>query len=374
MILERRFRANPDFELKVTERLEAPEQERLAAMLRGRDAYGVLRPRHADAGGTAKVIDPDVALLLLTLTEPLPFPSYARSLLGDQAERLARQLVLDGVLEMTDDEGRLVTGPAALALCQESRPRSSQQVVRLSEAAVRWASELGFTQEGVLAGMLYWYNSVPSPRRSESNTDWTRRIQSSAALRRTWTFQSKPGEWCMCHPLRRTSAGSDLAYKLYVSVRGEAVVDAAECVFRALTDLGPRPLKFGAHRRALARPDKLIVYSSSLEELRALARALRPELERWPTQGVPFTAPIDDEGRLSWGIDAPPDSEQSEQESWRFRVVMSVATALAGALRAGMHGEAACEYTLTRAALDGIDMETWTPQGSVLMAESRSEV
>jgi hypothetical protein len=374
MILERRFRTNPNFELKVFESLEAPEQQRLGALFRGRDAYGVLRARDPHSQAPARLIEPDVALLLLTLTATLPFPQYARAVLGERAERLVQQLVLDGVLETTDDAGRLVTGTEALGLFVDLPRSGNQLVVRLSEEAVRWGSELGILNEGILAGMLYWYNTVPVPRGCASDTSWTRRIQSNVTLRRMYKVDQKPGEWCMCHPLRPLSRGSELAYKLYVSVRGEAVIDAADRLLQVLAEVGQRPLKFGAHRRALGRPDKLVVYFASLQELRELARALSPELSGLPVHGVPFTAPIDEEGRLSWGIDPPAVSDGSEQESWRFRVVTSLAAALTTALRAGTRGESACEYALARSSLDGIDRDTWTPQGSVLVAESRSEV
>lgn len=374
MILERRFRTNPNYELKVFESLEAPEQQRLGALFRGQDAYGVLRARDPQSLDPPRLIEADVALLLLTLTEPLPFPQYARAVLGERAERLVQQLVLDGVLLTTDDAGRLVTGVEALGLFAGSHGEGSQRVVRLSEEAVRWGSELGILNESVVAAMLYWYNTIPVPRGCESDTGWTRRIQSNVTLRRMYNVNNKPGEWCMCHPLRPQRRGSELAYKLYVSVRGEAVIDAADRLFQVLADVGQPPLKFGAHRRALCRPDKLVVYFASLQELRDLARALLPELAGLPVHGVPFTAPIDDEGRLSWGIDAPASSEGADQESWRFRVVTSVAAALTTALRAGTRGESACEYALTRTSLDGIDRDTWTPQGSVLVAESRGEV
>ena len=65
-------------------------------------------------------------------------------------------------------------------------------------------------------------------------------------------------------------------------------------------------------------------------------------------------------------------SDKGDQESWRYRVVSSLGNALSAALARKDPGRDPCEYALQRAALDGIDLDTFTPLGSLLLAEGRS--
>jgi hypothetical protein len=82
-----------------------------------------------------------------------------------------------------------------------------------------------------------------------------------------------------------------------------------------------------------------------------------------PAQAVPFTAGIDDDGLLSWGVD-PPRSEllsSWQGTSWRRWITDTLAVALVAA-RAGGAREL-LRFALQRITLDGVDVNSWTPDG-----------
>jgi hypothetical protein len=109
-----RYRFNPALELVVFDRLEPGLQLRLASLTRDPSFYGVILPVDREAAAaTAKAVDRESALLLLTLRTPGPIPGYARRLLGPDAWNTITGLVLDGILEI-EAAGLFRSGPAAI--------------------------------------------------------------------------------------------------------------------------------------------------------------------------------------------------------------------------------------------------------------------
>ncbi len=113
-LLGRAFRANPEYELVLFDRLSAGERHRLEGFRRDPGFYGVLRPRGRQGMGV-KAVDRETALLFLTLREPGLLPAYVREVLGEGTARTMAQLLADGILEV-EHEGAFVSGPAAFAL------------------------------------------------------------------------------------------------------------------------------------------------------------------------------------------------------------------------------------------------------------------
>src|SRR6185295_16193880 len=101
-VLGRELRANPHYELVLSDRLEPELRRSLADLEKDPGFYGVLRSR-SGSGTSVKAVDRDTALLFLTLREPGPLPSYVRRI-PDAADTVAR-LVADGVLEIATEGG-----------------------------------------------------------------------------------------------------------------------------------------------------------------------------------------------------------------------------------------------------------------------------
>src|SRR5690242_20152557 len=112
-IEEANFRANPNYELVLFDRLSSDQREVLKDLQSDPDLFGILRPRHADLG--IKSVCRDTALLYFTLQQPGRLPSYVRAMFGDECNQAVAELVLDGVLEVENDDA-FVSGADAYGL------------------------------------------------------------------------------------------------------------------------------------------------------------------------------------------------------------------------------------------------------------------
>ena len=163
-------------------------------------------------------------------------------------------------------------------------------------------------------------------------------------------------------------------FKLYVSARPESIRDAFEAVVRVLAERGGADFKIGDSAYGLLRPDKLVMYFGSRQEVDEVAQTLAKRLAGCPAHGVPFTAGIDDDGLLSWGVD-PPESERAlswmGRESWRLWLATKLGSALALAKLSAPNGdrEMVCGFALERVRRYGVDVERWTPTESLWSAQ-----
>ena len=116
-------------------------------------------------------------------------------------------------------------------------------------------------------------------------------------------------------------------------------------------------------RHGLLRPDKFVVYFYSLEDLMDAAGTLKEELKEYEAQGVPFTAQLDNDGMISWGIDPAEKDvlESFEGGSWRAGVTEKLAAAIVQAKADGLTNGEASEYILNKISLEGIDPHSWMP-------------
>jgi hypothetical protein len=163
-----------------------------------------------------------------------------------------------------------------------------------------------------------------------------------------------------------------MTYKLYVSPMPAFVENVFAITARTLSTTGALQFKIGADADGLLRPDKIVAYFTSQDALRQAADALAARLHGCPAHGVPFTAALDDEGLLSWGVD-PPASQQllnwQPRESWRLWLTNRLANALLTAKRTPATGSAVArrpwQYALERVRLEGVDTTSWTPADSL---------
>jgi hypothetical protein len=398
-ILSRVFRCGGSFDLVVFDRLPAEEQAVLAELRLDPELYGVLKP-HPGSGLTIKAVDRETALLLLTLREPGPLPFFLREPRPQGAAPPAEtalaleQLVLDAVLEV-EIGGAFVCGPAAAtalaaaALEAEDAP-AAHPLAELAIAALRHGAAAEESDPDRLAHLLYGFHREPlSPLWAELLPDaeavltFLGAAQGSAERRRLeerWELgeNERARGWIVFSPRRgeAPAGGAGAGYKLYLSPRAEALPRA----FAALVErLAPRPggyFKVGSDATGVLRPDKLVVYFDRLEELLAVARELEPALAALPAQGVPFSAPIDARGILSWGADPPKRARLvawQGPESWRLWLARRLAAAMiaAGAASAagGTSSEgAAWRFALERLRREGVDVERWTPTAALWAA------
>lgn len=366
-LAEMRFRASPFIELRTVSSLDDAQREpfREVESDPGFHALFVARP---PLTATVKSAAPQTAELFQSLATPA---RVERALLADEESAADLvDLVLDGILEVESGDG-FISGADALSLLGVSPPEPGGA---LSGEALRHAQELETDDPRTLAMALYCYHHIPiSPF-------WRTRFAGPEAilahlgadrgalrriLDRDWTMAEDTSAWLgwrsALRPLHRDREHA--TYKLYVSPRPERIRDAFEALVRVLTAV-PATFKTGSSAAGLLRPDKLVAYFATREELDEAAAMLRRDLAGCDAHGVPFTAALDASGLLSWGAD-PPESERVlpwlQRDSWRLWVVQRLGGAMA--LAKGARTTSAVEpwrFALARIQRLGVDAATWT--------------
>ena len=358
------LRASERFELKRVDELTSSQRESLRDLENDDDYAGLLVPREAGTAGI-KAVDRDGAALFCSLAAPAAMESVDDEVID---------LVLDGVLEIEKD-GEFLWGADALPLLcvaptcdDDSRPAG-----KLSIDALRHAADLESADPEMLTAALYFYNRIPI------SAFWRSRFAAPdaviahlgadrgplrALLERSWVTSPGPG-WLTWRQ-RHARAGHDApTYKLYISPRPENIAEAFDIVVRTFAEHEGVDFKIGCDAYGLLRPDKFVAYFASRGQLDVVAEALCRRLAGMPAHGVPFTAGIDDQGMLSWGVD-PPDGARAlrwlDRESWRFWMTTKLGNALAIAKRSSSHGSMdSWRFALARVRRLGVDVDHWTP-------------
>jgi hypothetical protein len=365
-----RFRSSPALELKRIHELPSEQQTALAELQQDEDFYGVLVPR---GGGGLKSVGRATAALLLSLREPAALDEQ----LAEEAFRNdVVDLVLDGILEI-EHGGRFVSGADAFHLMECGGPaavvESGGKAAALHREALQHAEALATRDAAQMTAALYTYNRLPRTRawaaRFPDREHVLAHLGESALLDRHWHRLPSNNGWISWQSRAPRSLGrTDVTWKLYVSPRPEQIREAFHALVRVLAGIDGAQMKIGSDAAGLLRPDKLVAYFHTKDELQRAARELAAELHGCPAHGVPFTAMFDDTGLLSWGAD-PPDSERAlswlDRESWRLFVAKTLAAAMAIAQQASSPSVAPWEFAVERARRHGIDVGTWAPSAAL---------
>lgn len=384
-ILDGVFAANPEFELVLFDRLPPEQRELLKDLPKDPNFYGLLRPLGKSSLGV-KAISRDTALLFLTLQQPGPLPAYTRAILGERCGQEIARLVLDGVLAL-QRAGKLISGPEAAALMSRDReapPAGADAdgfLERLSLQALKYGQSLGLADRMALSMRLYGYNRAPlapfwkHTLRDDGAVAEFLRIRTGAThalLDREWLAAPGNDGWLMWESRRlETKAAfanrAALGPKLYVSPTIDDLPDVLPLALNVLSRNRVRHFKIGRDAAGLLRPDKMVVYFTSDDDLMETAEGLKRELHGCEAQGVPFTAGLGVDGLLSWGVDPPAGGHVLPWiglESWRLWVTNRLASALIAARTGEASSMEPWQFALHRLQLDGVDTRSWTPEGT----------
>lgn len=386
-ILDRRFRANPAYELIPHDRLAAPDRTLLQGLADDPDQYGVLRPRN---GGSAKSVCKETALLFLTLGEAAKLPSYIVATHGADSNQAIAELVLDSVLEVEHSDG-FVTGAEAHGVIYETLPggQVDTRLSQLSVAALKYAQALEIADARRLSARMYFFNRHPlTARRTRLlGTEAAHRSHLSLregdalhkSLERGWKRVSLPPPndgWLMWRcSSDRAIEGWKSAFKLYISPSCEDMKDVFPAAVAAMSELGVQVFKVGSNLSGLLRPDKFVAYFDSKEALDEAALAVAQRISGCGAHGVPFTAEITPDGLLSWGMDpaaATPRLEWEESESWRLWLTNRLAVAILSAKREEDSAVEPWRFAVDRIRLEGVDPATWTPDPQTWAGRGRA--
>lgn len=333
-----------------------------------------LQPKCADL--PARIVGEEVALFYRAFAEPSkPAKCLGRVPDGGSMALLLSALLLDRVLEIESEKG-FVSGADAHRIVFGERlyRESGNQLALISVAALKYAAALKVEDPNILSAKLYGYNRVPA------STSWKRRlptretvaeylgIETKKTLRflRHWKRLSGPSErpeWFLWR--RETSNVGESAhlYKLYISPAAQYLKEAFQRTVETATLCGAHTFKVGADVYGVLRPDKLVAYFSTRDDLARAASQMSSKLKGTPSQGVPFSCSCDEGAMVSWGVDPPKSAAQVpwSGRSWRSWVTDRLAAAIITASKGQTNTISPWEFALDRLVLDGVDTNQWRP-------------
>jgi hypothetical protein len=380
------LRANPNYELVLYDRLTSSQQTCLHDLLKEPDFYGILRPLNAyETGLGIKSVCCNTALLYLTLQQAGTIPTYLRNIYQDNTEEFIYQLVIDNILQV-ENQGKFVSGIKAISLFPSRHQINHDQllgtgkIAQLSLNALKYAQALAIDDSSKLSARLYFYNRFPiTPKLLHlypSEIEIAEYLQISSyhlagkLLQKHWReATSTQGDdfwrtWKSLENLESLNSQEKATYKLYISPRFEALGEVFPTLVQIFTELQVPQFKVGGKQIAgLLRSDKIIAYFGDFDSLKKTADLIMTSLPNIPSQGVPFTSELDENGLLSWGID-PPSNEQAlkwqERESWRVWLTNRLAIGIMSAKNAHSSLEP-WQFALYRLQQEGVDSKTWQP-------------
>jgi hypothetical protein len=172
------------------------------------------------------------------------------------------------------------------------------------------------------------------------------------------------GGWLLFHrdDSRTDSRTVDFPYKLYVSPHPAVLSEVIPVIVRSASSAGASRFKIGADAVGVLRPDKMVFYLTSADELSAVAAAVGHAIHGTTAHGVPFSAALSDDGLLSWGGDPPIEEGPigSSRESWRLSVCRRLAEGLRVAVGVEFQHASPTDFALARLQLDGVNVSTFT--------------
>jgi hypothetical protein len=362
-LLDARLRRSPKFLLRPNDELEPGTRAALGSLAEEPDFFGVLEPAPGSAL-PARAISRDAALLLYQLAEPARVPRLLAGLFGAGAPQRVRELIVDGILEIERD-GVFDSGISLLP--GTSRVTGAHtRIAQLSLEAIEYVLELRELSVRELARRLYLYNRTPGNARDHRRFGSPELVISyltgsptvAKCLASDWAIVSGDHGWIQA---RSAESNGSACFKLYVSPVVEDLPEVFGVAIAALRRAGCSAFKVGADAVGLLRPDKLVAYFSTIENLQRAAAMIERAVAGVRVQGVPFSGVIDPPGLMSWGMDPPAEEwiGPAGAQSWRQWVVERLAVHVAAAREAATSPLA--EAALSRLALDGVDIERWTP-------------
>lgn len=360
-----RLRSNPRFRLVAYDALATHERDAFRSLSEDSDFFGILVPPEGSVL-PVKSVSRDAALLFLALQEPAHLPHLLGNLFGSHAPERLRSLILDGVFEI-EQSGQFVSGAAALSqFGNRERVAPTTRLSRLCADAIDYAAALELVSVGELAVRLYLFNAAPGRpevhRRFASDEGLLAFLfegnDVARLLRSRWRSEPVDDAWIAW---RSAAADGALPYKLYVSPALEHLPGVFAASVQAFAKVSCTRFKLGRRAFGVLRPDKLVAYFPSLDALQRAADLILTSAPGAVPHGVPFTAPIDPDGLLSWAMD-PPRFEQvlasQENQSWRQWLTGRIAVCVSAAKEGGADVHS---FLRSRIELDGIDPVTWNP-------------
>ena len=320
-----------------------------------------------------------LADLLDFLRKGSRLPSAVRRAYDDELNRAVARLVLDDVLRISMRDGFVGGVRAHGAVFARGRlPQASKSANALSIRVLRDAARLPSFGHDRLTLELYLAHRrpvTPADRLRMPTAARTLEVlmagmaaQAVEALANEWhrdPLPTDPDDWMhwssQTSPPARSRNGT--SYKLYISPTVDQLPTAFQRALPVFSARGVSAFKVGGTAYALCRSDCFVAYLGSRQALDTTARSLRVALRGIPGHGVPFTAPLDATGLLSWGVDFEEEVRRSgsrKQTSWRYWLCERLARFMSAAAREEQQLPP-WVFALDRLSLDGIEIPGFVP-------------
>jgi len=362
--LASRFRANPKWQLRLLDKVDARTRRAFGDELPA-ETYGFLY--EADRSGGLKAVGPDTALLFITLQEPSPLPQYIKASFGEETEDAVAALIADDVLEV-EIGGEWRSGAEALLDLrgggQAPGVGEMSPTYERSMTAIKVASALPTSDQRSLASFIYRYGATPTiPERARR---WSTASNIFEDLRlgefpNPLVLSSDEAWWTF---YGSAANGDEDLCKLYVGVQVDAVEAALNLMRELWNDFNESapPFKLGASSEGLHRPDRIVIYPGDFERAALWADRLLEKIASLPADPVPFTGAWKGSGCLSIGSDPKGGSDSwQSSDSWRSYLADKLASALLSAKKA--NSPRPWEVALNRLSIEGVDTQTFAPAG-----------
>jgi hypothetical protein len=379
---EETFRSNPVCELVEFGNLQLSDREALLGLVNDPELFGIFKVNTPGFLPVCKVAYKEVALLFYYLQEPRKLPFYIKNTFDDDINATIAKLVVENILEIKSKDFWL-SGIAAQGLLFKEKifAKIPQQqllpIAYLSAKAIEYVLQLNFLDTRTIASRLYCYNTIPVSKQNSEIPDSAKKTQeflgiyTNHSLRdnllKYWYKHTLSNEfhWHMWSRKDKISRGlyKNAVYKLYISPAPALFPGVFAKSVEILSMTAALGFKTGIDRHGLLRPDKFMVYFHHYDQLMDAAAILEKELKGFKSQGVPFTAQLDDNGMLSWGVD-PPKSAGTENlagGSWRGHITEQIAMAVIRVKELQLPHQSAIEYIMNKISLDWVDPLTWCP-------------
>ncbi|MCR8982867.1 hypothetical protein [Brevibacillus laterosporus] len=377
------FRTNPNYKLIPFDHLPQEEKKALADLLKDPNFYGILRSHNQDLG--MKSVCRETALLFFTLLKAGKLPRYVQIMYGSRFNEVVAMLVLDRILEIESNE-RFLSGSEAYQVIYEDQPKIKPNgaISRLSIEALKYGQSLEFDDCLKMSSRLYSYNHLPV------TTHWKHLFSSEEAITQYlgigfggknraildhhWASINTSSNKNWLSWSSRDAVPIRSSYKLYISPHCEHLLDVFSATLEVLTEVRAPSFKIGKDVYGLLRPDKMVAYFTTYDEMSETAVRLVKRLKGISAHGVPFTAAIEPSGLLSWGMDPPRQDHflPWQGPSWRRWITDRLAVALISAKTSSRTIEP-WQFALDRLALEGVDTSSWVPKPTIWNELERGE-
>lgn len=347
-------------------KLPALTQETLSELVYRGPFVGLLVPA-ANTGLPVKAIEAEVAAEFKKMRVPYAYRA------SEISEALL-ELLATGAIEVLSGS-RVLTGADALAhlgLETAPRPDASTRIRKISLDAIEHSAEMQLNDVARLSARLYFYNRCPKTA-DKSQTSIQRQTLSilnkwKRASRHAYEQKTKAlDEGWHLFSLRETCRKSRWSthFKLYISPAFTDIPEVLTTALRIVSEMFVPAFKIGANLEGLLRPDKLILYFPTFEELKRAASKIEDEIMGIKPHGVPFTASIGSSDILSWGRDPPSHLQPlswTDKQSWRVWVTTRIASSLLLSRATRPTSLSPLSAALNYLWFCGVDPQTWIPR------------